>query len=152
MLENWLSGLKLGLLAFIIFMPVEYLFALRQQKSIRRGILTDIAFLLFNTWPVAAGLLVFWASGVLASYWITPAPVLQFVRDLPYWLQLLPVFFLADLGSCCRSFFSPILESIGLIARSTHIPRCGGFMRCITVSKTWIGSRLSINIHLISSS
>jgi len=98
MLENWLSGLKLGLLAFVIFMPVEYLLALRQQKAIRPGILTDIAFLLFNAWPVAAGLLVFWVFGVLASMWITPAPVHQFIGDLPYWLQLLLIFLLADLG------------------------------------------------------
>ncbi|MGW1423446.1 sterol desaturase family protein [Bradyrhizobium manausense] len=98
MLENLLSALKLSLLAFLIFIPVEYVLALRPRKLFRRGILTDIAFLFFNMWPVSLGLLFFWVLGALASVWIVPTSIQHAVGDLPFWAQVLLVMFLADLG------------------------------------------------------
>jgi len=96
--ENYLAGLKINLLAFLIFIPVEYLLAVRPQKILRRGLLTDVAFLLFNVWPVAVGLLLFSALAVLAATWIVPAPLQRMVADLPYWAQVPLIVLLADLG------------------------------------------------------
>lgn len=97
-MENYLLGLKLNFFAFLIFVPVEYLLAARPQKIFRRGLLTDVAFVLFNVWPVAAGLLLFSTLAALAATWIVPASLQRMVGDLPYWVQVPLVVLLADLG------------------------------------------------------
>jgi sterol desaturase/sphingolipid hydroxylase (fatty acid hydroxylase superfamily) len=96
--ENWMEGLKIIFLAFLIFVPVEYLLAVRPQKIFRSGMLTDVAFLLFNAWPVAVGLLLFSGLAALAATWIVPASFQRAVGDLPYWAQVPLIVFLADLG------------------------------------------------------
>jgi len=96
--ENYLSGLKIYILACLIFVPVEYLLAVRAQKIFRRGILTDVAFLLFNVWPAAVGLLLFSALATLAAAWIVPASLQSMVGDLPYLVQVPLIVLLADLG------------------------------------------------------
>ena len=98
MIENYLLGLKINLVAFLIFVPVERLLAFRPQKILRRGFLTDLAFLLFNAWPVSAGLLLFYLLGALAAMWIVPAPFQHAVGDLPFWIQLPLIVLVADLG------------------------------------------------------
>jgi sterol desaturase/sphingolipid hydroxylase (fatty acid hydroxylase superfamily) len=98
MLENYLLGLKFNLLPFLIFIPVEHLLAVRPQKILRRGFLTDIAFLLFNVWPIVVGLLCFSLLGALVAAWIVPASLQHMVGDLPYWAQVPLIVLLADLG------------------------------------------------------
>ena len=98
MIENFLLGMKTNLLPFLIFVPVEHLLAVRSQKILRRGILTDIAFLLFNVWPIAVGLLGFFFLGGLAAMWIVPASLQDMVSDLPYLVQVPLIVLVADLG------------------------------------------------------
>jgi sterol desaturase/sphingolipid hydroxylase (fatty acid hydroxylase superfamily) len=98
MLENYLSGLRISLLLFLVFIPFEYLFALRPQKILRRGILTDLAFLLLNFWPVTIGLVAFYVLAMLVSAWIVPQSVQREVHDLPYLAQVLIIALIVDAG------------------------------------------------------
>jgi sterol desaturase/sphingolipid hydroxylase (fatty acid hydroxylase superfamily) len=121
--ENYLSGLKIYIVAFLIFVPVEYLLAVRPQKIFRRGILTDVAFVLFNVWPVAVGLLCFSAVATLAATWIVPASLQRMVGDLPYWVQVPLIVLLADLGiywSHRMLHASPILWRIHAVHHSVE--------------------------------
>jgi sterol desaturase/sphingolipid hydroxylase (fatty acid hydroxylase superfamily) len=90
-------GLITILVTFLVFVPIERLFAARPQKFFRSGLRTDLMFLLFNGWPVKIGF-GFITAGVLASSWIVPASLKDAVHDLPFWVQLPLVALLADLG------------------------------------------------------
>jgi sterol desaturase/sphingolipid hydroxylase (fatty acid hydroxylase superfamily) len=91
-------GLTIILVTFLVFVPIERLFAARPQKFFRSGLPTDLIFLFFNGWLVKIGLVGFMTAGVLASTWIVPASLKDAVHGLSFWVQLPLVVLLADLG------------------------------------------------------
>ncbi|MHC1949556.1 sterol desaturase family protein [Bradyrhizobium sp. UFLA06-06] len=86
------------LLAPLIFVPFEQLFAARRQKIFRRGLSTDMAFLFLNGWLVFVGVTAIIAVATLVNQSILPSPVKQAVSDLPYWAQALIAIVIGDLG------------------------------------------------------
>ena len=95
---NDLSGLKQLLLVVLIFVPFERLLAARPQKILRRGLLTDMAFLFLNGWLVVGGVIAIMTAAVLVNQSILPAAVTQTIGDLPYLVQVPIVILIADLG------------------------------------------------------
>jgi sterol desaturase/sphingolipid hydroxylase (fatty acid hydroxylase superfamily) len=91
-------GLRIILVTFLVFVPIERLFAARPQKFFRSGLRIDLIFLFFNGWLVKIGLIGFITAGVLASTWVVPASLKDTVHDLSFWVQLPLVVLLADLG------------------------------------------------------
>ncbi len=55
---------------FLLFVPLEKLFALRPQKVFRRGFLTDLTHLLVNNALTAAGLLVVIVAAMIPFFWV----------------------------------------------------------------------------------
>jgi sterol desaturase/sphingolipid hydroxylase (fatty acid hydroxylase superfamily) len=76
------AGVGIALL-FLIFVPIEKLFALRRQKVLRRGIATDLTHLLVNNLLVTAAVFVVVVISALPLVWVRaidiegalPAPV-----------------------------------------------------------------------------
>ncbi|HEX7919533.1 MAG TPA: sterol desaturase family protein [Bradyrhizobium sp.] len=93
-----LFGLTQLLLAVLIFVPFERLFAARPQKIFRRGLLTDMAFLFINAGLVLAGVIAIMTAAILVNQSILPAAVTQTIGDLPYLAQVPLVILIADLG------------------------------------------------------
>jgi sterol desaturase/sphingolipid hydroxylase (fatty acid hydroxylase superfamily) len=91
-------GLSQLLLTLLIFVPFERLFAARPQKIFRRGLLTDFAFLFFNTLLVMVGLIVIITVAILVNQSILPSEVKQAIDELPYWVQVPLVIVIGDLG------------------------------------------------------
>src|SRR5947209_19819255 len=93
-------GLKVILIAFVVFVPLERLFALyTDQKVFRRAWGNDLIFLFVNGLLVKLGLVRFITLSVVASSSIVPPPVQLSVGALPSWIQLRLIIALADLGS-----------------------------------------------------
>jgi sterol desaturase/sphingolipid hydroxylase (fatty acid hydroxylase superfamily) len=63
------AAIGIGLL-FLLFVPLEKLFALRPQKTFRRGLLTDLTHLLVNNVLVAAGVVVFVVVSAIPLFWV----------------------------------------------------------------------------------
>ncbi|MBR0801122.1 sterol desaturase family protein [Bradyrhizobium jicamae] len=93
-----LSGLIQLLLTLLIFVPFERLFAARPQRIFRRGLLTDVTFLLLNGWLVTVGLIVITTVAILVNRSILPSAARQAIDDLPYLVQVPLVIVIADLG------------------------------------------------------
>ncbi|WP_246788511.1 sterol desaturase family protein [Bradyrhizobium sp. CCBAU 53421] len=90
--------MKQLLLVVLIFVPFERLLAARPQKILRRGLLTDMAFLFLNGWLVLAGVIAIMAVATLVKQSILPAAVTQTIGDLPYLVQVPIAILIADLG------------------------------------------------------
>lgn len=94
-----LFHLETLLLAALIFIPVEQLFPMHEgQKVLRRAWLNDLVYALFNGVVVSLGLAIIVMLVLLASKWLIPADLKAVVASQPYWLQLIEIVVLADLG------------------------------------------------------
>jgi sterol desaturase/sphingolipid hydroxylase (fatty acid hydroxylase superfamily) len=92
-------GLKVILITFLVFVPLERLFALHtEQKVFRRGWANDLVFLLVNGLLIKLGLLAVIALSIFAAALIVPASFQAMVGGLPYWVQIPLVIVLSDLG------------------------------------------------------
>ena len=92
-------GLKAILITFIVFVPLERLFALRaEQKIFRRAWANDLMFLLINGLVTKLGVFGVIAVSILAAASIVPASFQATVAGLPYWVQIPLVIVLSDLG------------------------------------------------------
>ena len=92
-------GLKLIFITFLVFVPLERLFALHpEQKILRRSWVNDLIFLLFNRFLIKLGLLGVIAASTFAAAQIVPASFQAAVGGLPYWVQIPAVILLSDLG------------------------------------------------------
>lgn len=92
-------GLMSVLIAAVIFVPLERLFALRAaQKVFRRGWLNDLFYLLVNGVFIRLGLTVI----IVGTLWLTKLLVPNIVQEVvaaqPWWLQIIEVLVVADLG------------------------------------------------------
>ena len=92
-------GLKVIFITFLVFVPLERLFALHpEQKAFRRDWANDLIFLLFNGLLIKLGLLAIIAVSIFAATQIVPASFQAAIGGLPYWVQLPLVIVLSDLG------------------------------------------------------
>jgi hypothetical protein len=92
-------GLKVIFITFLVFVPLERLFALHpEQKAFRRDWANDVIFLLFNGLLTKLGLLAVVAVSIFAAAQIVPASFQAAIGGLPYWVQLPLVIVLSDLG------------------------------------------------------
>ncbi|GKQ55539.1 fatty acid hydroxylase [Bradyrhizobium sp. Ce-3] len=86
------------LLTILIFVPFEQIFAARPQKILRRGLLTDMAFLFLNGWLVLVGVTAVLAVATLINQSIMPSAVKPAIGDIPYVVQVLIAILIGDLG------------------------------------------------------
>jgi len=92
-------GFKVIFIIFLVFVPLERLFAMHpQQKVFRRDWGNDVIFLLLNGLLTKLGLLAVIIGIIFSAAWIVPAPFQALVGGLPYWVQIPAVIVLADLG------------------------------------------------------
>ncbi len=92
-------GLKAILITFLVFVPLERLFALHtEQKVFRRGWANDLIFLLVNGLVIKLGLLAVVLVSIFAAESAVPASVRATVGGLPYWVQIPLAIVLSDLG------------------------------------------------------
>jgi len=92
-------GFKVIFIIFLVFVPLERLFAMHpQQKFFRRDWGNDVIFLLLNGLLTKLGLLAVIIGIIFSAAWIVPAPFQALVGGLPYWVQIPAVIVLADLG------------------------------------------------------
>jgi len=100
-MEN-LAGLinvKVLLLAALIFIPVEQLLPMHDgQKVLRRAWLNDLVYALLNGAIVSFGLAIIITFVLITSNWLVPQGFKAMVAGQPYWLQLIEIIVLADLG------------------------------------------------------
>jgi sterol desaturase/sphingolipid hydroxylase (fatty acid hydroxylase superfamily) len=65
------GGAAVGIaLLFVLFVPLEKLFALRPQKVFRKGLLTDLTHLLVNNVLVTAGVFVLVVLAAIPLFWV----------------------------------------------------------------------------------
>ena len=92
-------GLKFIFIAFLVFVPLERLFALHpEQKVLRRSWANDLVFLLLNPFLIKLGLLGVIAASIFVAAQIIPASFQAAVGGLPYWVQIPAIIVLSDLG------------------------------------------------------
>jgi sterol desaturase/sphingolipid hydroxylase (fatty acid hydroxylase superfamily) len=92
-------GLKVIFFTCIVFLPLERLFALRrEQKIFRRYWANDLVFFILNGLLIKVGLGAVFALTILAAPQAVPSSVQSWISGLPYWVQILAVLLIADLG------------------------------------------------------
>ncbi|MEW6641870.1 MAG: sterol desaturase family protein [Pseudomonadota bacterium] len=92
-------GLKGILIACLVFVPLERLFALhREQKIFRRQWANDLLFLFLNGLVIKLGLVVVILAVVAATERFVPASVSGGISALPLWIQIPLAILLSDLG------------------------------------------------------
>jgi sterol desaturase/sphingolipid hydroxylase (fatty acid hydroxylase superfamily) len=75
------GGVAIGIaVLFLLFVPLEKLFALRPQRVFRKGLLTDLTHLLVNNVLVTAGVFAFVAVAAIPLFWVRS---FDLVRALP---------------------------------------------------------------------
>src|SRR5262245_33058700 len=95
---DWLN-LKCILIACLIFIPLERLSAMHPHQSVfRRGWWNDVIYLFMNGWLIKLAILIIVAGAMVVSAWSIPPLVRAAVAGQPYWLQIIEVILLADLG------------------------------------------------------
>lgn len=94
-----LLNLKGLLLAFLIFAPLERLFALHPgQRLLRHNWQIDLFYALINSALIALGLGAIVVSATLLSPRIVPQSLKEWIVALPFWLQLPLLILVSDLG------------------------------------------------------
>lgn len=92
-------NLKALLIAVLIFVPIERLFALRPgQKILRKAFFNDLIYALFNGVPISLGLIaaVTLATGTVGQ--LIPVYISSSVSSQPFWLQVIEIIVIADIG------------------------------------------------------
>ncbi|MBR0939099.1 sterol desaturase family protein [Bradyrhizobium jicamae] len=92
-------GLKLILITFVVFVPLERLFALEgEQKLFRPGWGNDLVFLFLNGLVIKLGMLAVIAASLFVAVRLIPASVQDTVGGMPFWIQILLIIVITDLG------------------------------------------------------
>src|SRR5574341_1042272 len=95
---DWLN-LKGVLIACLIFVPLERVLAMHPGQSIfRRGWWDDVIYLFVNGWLIKLGIGIIIAGAMVVTAWLVPPTVQATAAAQPYWLQIIEVIVLADLG------------------------------------------------------
>jgi sterol desaturase/sphingolipid hydroxylase (fatty acid hydroxylase superfamily) len=115
---DWLN-LKGLLIAGLIFVPLERLLAMHPgQRIFRRGWRNDLIYLFVNGWLTKLGILLVLVGVIVVSTWLVPIIMRTAVADQPYWLQIVEVIVIADLGVY---FVHRMFHSIPLLWRFHQI-------------------------------
>ncbi|MER8389221.1 sterol desaturase family protein [Mesorhizobium sp. M1380] len=92
-------NIKALLIAVLIFVPIEYLFALRpHQKIFRKAFFNDLIYALFNGIPISLGLIAAITLATSTVGRLVPANVGGAVSSQPVWLQVSEIIVIADIG------------------------------------------------------
>ncbi|MER9726041.1 MULTISPECIES: sterol desaturase family protein [unclassified Mesorhizobium] len=95
----YLLNLKALLIAVLIFVPIEQLFALRRdQKILRKAFFNDLIYALFNSIPTTIGLIAAVTLATSTVGQLIPAYVGSAVSSQPVWLQVAEIIVIADFG------------------------------------------------------
>ena len=87
------------LLLAVIFIPLERLLAMHPEQALfRRGWRNDLIYVLFNGGLIKFGAAAVIVVGIIFAQAIVPQPFREAVGAQPYWLQVLQVLVIADLG------------------------------------------------------
>jgi sterol desaturase/sphingolipid hydroxylase (fatty acid hydroxylase superfamily) len=115
---DWLN-LKGVLITLLIFVPLERLLAMHpDQRIFRRGWWNDIIYLFVNGWLIKLGILLIIAGVMAVSTWVVPLPLRAAIAAQPYWLQIVEIIVVADLGFY---FVHRMFHSIPLLWRFHQI-------------------------------
>jgi sterol desaturase/sphingolipid hydroxylase (fatty acid hydroxylase superfamily) len=96
MTMDWLKGI---LLIALIFVPLERGLARHpEQRVFRRGWLNDMIYLLLNGQIIILCLGTLIIGVILAAGWLVPVSVQVAVAGQPYWIQVIEILVLADIG------------------------------------------------------
>lgn len=94
-----LLDFRLFLVAALVFIPLERLFAARKrQKLLRDGWANDLVYVLVNGIVIRIGLVIAVLAILALGALLVPAPLRAAIASQPLWLQLIEVLLLADLG------------------------------------------------------
>ncbi len=92
-------GIKGFLIAMLVFVPAERLFALRKEQQIlRKYWKLDVFYALVNALITKAGIALILIGSVIAAAWAIPPQFQAWVAALPVWLQVGLALILSDLG------------------------------------------------------
>ncbi|MER9745435.1 MULTISPECIES: sterol desaturase family protein [unclassified Mesorhizobium] len=92
-------NLKAFLIAVLIFVPIEYLFALRPgQKIFRKAFFNDLIYALFNGVPITLGLIAAITLATSTVGRLIPDYFPNAVSSQPVWLQVMEIIVIADVG------------------------------------------------------
>jgi sterol desaturase/sphingolipid hydroxylase (fatty acid hydroxylase superfamily) len=95
---DWLN-LKSVVIAGLIFVPLERLLAMHPgQRIFRRGWRNDVIYAFINGWLTKLGTVLVLVGVMVVSTWLVPIPLRAAVADQPYWLQIVEIIVIADLG------------------------------------------------------
>jgi sterol desaturase/sphingolipid hydroxylase (fatty acid hydroxylase superfamily) len=87
------------LLAAFIFVPLERLLARHpEQRVFRRGWMNDVIYLLLNGQATSFCLGVLIIGITMTAGWLVPVSVRAAAQGQPYWVQIIEVIVLADIG------------------------------------------------------
>ncbi len=90
--------LRTILVAALILVPLERVFALhREQKVLRRSWRNDVFYQVFNRWPIGLAMLAL-AGGVTAATAVVPSTLRETVAGSPLAIQLVCLPIVADVG------------------------------------------------------
>jgi sterol desaturase/sphingolipid hydroxylase (fatty acid hydroxylase superfamily) len=90
-------GLRGLLLAILVFVPLERLFALRKEQRLFRQYWTlDVLYALFNSLLTKVGLAIIMVASISAADWVVPGRLREWVAALPLWLQVLGALVISD--------------------------------------------------------
>jgi sterol desaturase/sphingolipid hydroxylase (fatty acid hydroxylase superfamily) len=93
---DWLKGL---LLTALIFLPLERMLAWHpEQRVFRRGWMNDMIYLLLNGQIIMLCLGVLIIGMTMTAGWLVPVSVRAAAAGQPYWVQIVEVIVLADIG------------------------------------------------------
>jgi sterol desaturase/sphingolipid hydroxylase (fatty acid hydroxylase superfamily) len=86
-------------LPLLVFVPLERLFAARpSQRIFRRGWFTDLTYVFLNRPVIQFGVIAVIVAATMAADHVVPARLRSTIGSQPIWLQVVQIFFLADLG------------------------------------------------------
>ncbi len=101
---NWLNffadwlNLKTLLIGCLIFIPLERILAMHpRQRIVRRGWWNDVIYLFLNGGLTNLVIIIMIAGTLAVSAWLIPQVRIAVVGQ-PYWLQIVEVVLIADLG------------------------------------------------------
>ena len=95
---DWLN-LKGVLITCVIFIPLERLLAMHpHQRIFRRGWWNDVTYLLINGWLIKLGFLIIISAVMVVFALLVPSSIRAAVAGQSYWLQIVEVILVADLG------------------------------------------------------
>ena len=87
------------LLAVLVFVPLERLFALRKdQRLLRQHWKLDAFYAVFNSLLIKVGLAIVIVASISAAEWAVPIRLRECVAALPLWLQVPSALVISDVA------------------------------------------------------